>query len=128
MNKQVPFLDTPLDQLKEPLEEDCNILALAVKQRIYDMFDAVSNDDMLHIFRSSNYFLILRTYQFESDIAYESRCPSQPAHLPSKYDVEQQGPCILYRSYDSCPPQKNYLSCLYYKVQYNSQSKGVWTL
>lgn len=87
MNKQVPFLDTPLDQLKEPLEEDCNILALAVKQRIYDMFDAVSNDDMLHIFRSSNYFLILRTYQFESDIAYESRCPSQLAHLPSIYDA-----------------------------------------
>lgn len=58
MHKQISFFDIPLNQLIKPLEEDRYILALSIQQRIYNMFDPVSNDDMLHIFCSSNYFLI----------------------------------------------------------------------
>lgn len=115
MHKQIPLLDASLDQLVKPLKENCDILALSVKQRVDDMFDAVPDDDMLHIFGSSDHFLILCTYQSESDIAYESRYPSQLANHLGKYDAERDRQCKPYRNCDSCLPQKNYLSCLYYK-------------
>ena len=116
MHKQVPFLDIPLYQLIKPLEEDGYILTLSIQQRIHNMFDAVSNDDMLHIFCSSNYFLILPTYQFVSDISCESRYPLQLEHPRGKCYAETPRQCIPCRNCDSYPPQKNYLSSLYYKL------------